>query len=232
MTTEIREPALNMGTGGTLCARVRDFAAVLQEPEGEVALGRVAGEDQLPKSLRRRMSPFDLGVARCIGGLADKGVDEEIVFASRHGNMSVMTELLMQLATGELLSPARFSMSVHNAAVGAASQLAANRGGHTAIAAGEASLTAGLTEAWLRLNAGSPSVLFVYADLPLSGVYQAFDAEREGGVHLAMRLEPGGGEGVWPVPDVARGRAGAIAVARMLASGDPASRAETLSWPV
>ena len=203
------------GHNRVLAARVSGFAAVLQGADGEENLGSIAGEDQLPRAMRRRMSPFDLGVARCVAGLAAKGVDEEIVFASRHGNMSVMTELLMQLAQGELLSPARFSMSVHNAAVGAASLLAANRGGHTAIAAGEASLTAGLTEAWLRLNTGSPSVLFVYADLPLSGVYEAFDAEREGGVHLAVRLARGDGADGHAV---STGRLGAIALVRALAS--------------
>ncbi len=52
-------------------------------------LGAVAGDDALPKALRRRMSPFDLGVARCVMGLAVQGASEDIVFASRYGNMGV-----------------------------------------------------------------------------------------------------------------------------------------------
>ncbi len=87
----------------------------------------------------------------------------------------------------EILSPAKFSISVHNAAAGAASQIVANRAGHTAIAAGFRTLTAGLTEAWSRIASGAASVIFVYADLPLMGPYREFD-EPGPGVHLAVRL--------------------------------------------
>ena len=59
--------------------------------------------------------------------------------------MGVTLDLLVQLVGEELLSPAKFSMSVHNASAGAVSQVAANRAGHTAIAGGARTLTAGLT---------------------------------------------------------------------------------------
>lgn len=203
-----------------LTLRATGIAAIVRGPSGEEALGRVAGEDALPKALRRRMSLFDLGVARCVIGLAAQGVEEDIVFASRYGNMGVTADLLALLANSELLSPAKFSISVHNAAAGAASQIVANRGGHTAIAAGAASLRAGLTEAWTRLRTGCPSVIFVYSDLPLPAPYEAFD-EPGPGVHLAARLVAAEGDGL----AVTDGRTGAEAAARALASGG-----ERLSW--
>lgn len=204
----------------SLCVRVTAFAALVSSPEGETAFGCVASDDFLPKTLRRRLSGFDLGVARCIGGIAQHGLDEEIVFASRHGNMQLTTDLLVQLARDEVLSPAKFSMAVHNASIGVTSQIIANRAGHTSVAAGERSLAAGLTEAWLRLESGSPSVILCYSDAPLVGVYAEFD-ESGACVHLAMRLEPGSGEEM--ILD--DGRAGAEALARSLGRG-----AGTVSW--
>jgi hypothetical protein len=208
----------------TLALRSTGFAAIVRGRSGEDAYGRVAAEDVLPKALRRRMSVFDLGVARCVIGLAAKSADgtadEDIVFASRYGNMGVTVDLLVMLANSELLSPAKFSISVHNAAAGAASQILANRAGHTAIAAGGRTLSAGLTEAWMRIRTGRPSVIFVYSDLPLMAPYDAFD-EPGPGVHLAVRLAAADGPGF----AVADGRMGAEALVHELASG-----VEALSW--
>lgn len=204
----------NRVSGTNLSAGVSAFAAIVRTAAGEELFGKVAGDEALPKAQRRRMSAFDLGVARCLGGLAQNGVDEEIVFASRHGNMDLTTDILLQLANNEIVSPAKFSMSVHNAALGAASQMTANRAGHTAVAAGPRSMAAGLTEAWLRLSSGSPSILMLYADHPLVGPYAPFD-EPGPGVHVAMRLVRGAGE----AHALEDGRTGAEALARALAAG-------------
>jgi hypothetical protein len=184
-------------------------------------LGGVAGDEALPKALRRRMSPYDAGVARCAVGVATPGADEEIVFASRYGNMALTLDLLVQVVGGEVLSPAKFSMSVHNAAAGAASLIAQNRAGHTAVAAGAGSLKAGLTEAWARIATGSPSVLLVYSDFPLMSPYAEFD-EPGPTVQLATRLTQGPDEGGY---DLERGRAGAEGLARALAGG-----LEVVAW--
>jgi hypothetical protein len=211
---------LGEGSSRTLSLRSSGFAAMLRGPGSEETFGAVAGEDVMPKALRRRMSVFDLGVARCVIGLAGQGVDEDIVFASRYGNMGVTLDLLVLLAKNELLSPAKFSISVHNAAAGAASQILVNRAGHTAVAAGPRSLAAGLTEAWTRIRTGSPSVIFVYSDLPLMVPYDEFD-EPGPGVHLAIRLGASDAGGM----DVADGRIGAEQLARAVAGG-----AERLTW--
>jgi hypothetical protein len=206
---------------GALGLRPAAFAALVMEGEAEEALGRVAGDDRLPKALRRRMTQFDLMAARCIAGLAADGAAEEIVFASRYGNMAVTFDLLTQVVTDELLSPAKFSVSVHNAAAGAASLIAKNRGGHTAISALGRSLAAGLTEAWIRIADGAPSVIFVYSDLPLMQPYSPFD-EPGPGVTLAIRFTAGSSADAHVVEN---GREGAAALARALAEG-----AEGVIW--
>jgi hypothetical protein len=203
---------------GTLSVRVTGFSAIIGSPDAEEVLGKVAGDDKLPKATRRRMSDFDLGVARCIIGLVEGGVDEEIVFASRHGNMGITTDLLMQLASPEVLSPAKFSMAVHNAPVGVVSLITVNRAGHTAVAGGARSMAAALTEGWLRLETGSPSVLVCYTDAPLVGVYDGFD-EPGPCVHLAMRVSSGSGAGPGENIVLEDGRVGAVALARALAGG-------------
>ncbi len=181
------------------------------------AFGRVAPVDAVPKGMRRKLSALDMGVARCVIGLGEGEPAEEIVFASRYGNMSVTLDLLNALVDRDLLSPARFSASVHNAAVGLATQLTANRRAHTAIAAGADTLAAGLTEAWTRLAGGEASVMLVYADMPLTTVYDAFDeGPRDTSVWLALRLSDPrrGGDGLALQP----GRAGALELARQAAA--------------
>ncbi len=212
--------ALGDASSRALSLRSAGFAAIVRGPALEERFGAVAGEEMLPKAMRRRMSAFDLGVARCVIGLAGQGIDEDIVFASRYGNMGVTFDLLVLLAKNELLSPAKFSISVHNAAAGAASQIVINRAGHTAIAAGVRTLTAGLTEAWTRIHTGSPSVIFVYSDLPLMAPYDDFD-EPGPGVQLAVRLVASERRG----SEVADGRIGAEEWVRALASC-----AEGLTW--
>ncbi|MBI1359102.1 MAG: hypothetical protein GC155_02335 [Alphaproteobacteria bacterium] len=213
--------SLTSGGGGgpgprMLALGAPGFAAIVHGPGG-AELGAVAAEDALPKALRRRMSPFDLGAARCVMGLAAQGVSEDIVFASRYGNMGVTLDLLMLLCRDEILSPAKFSMSVHNAAAGAISQIVSNRAGHTAIAAGARTLAAGLTEAWSRIASGAGSVIFIYADMPLMDPYGEFD-EPGPGVHLAIRLAAADAA-AGDMHAVAEGRLGAEALARALAAG-------------
>lgn len=203
----------------TLALGVAGFAALL----GAHPLGQAAGEDGVPKAMRRRMSPYDLNVARCVIGLSTPGAAEDIVLASRYGNMMLTQELLVQLVGRELLSPAKFSMSVHNAAGGIASLITGNRGGHTAVSAGERTLQAGLTEAWTRIRSGHSSVpasvpasvLLVFSDMPMAAPYDAFD-EPGDGVQLAIRLTATTHGDVVPA---GQGRLGAIALAEALSRG-------------
>ncbi len=206
-----------------LSAAVTQAAGLAGPDSAPEAFGRAASADTIPKGMRRKLSALDMGVARCVIGLGEGSPAEEIVFASRYGNMTVTLDLLNALVERDLLSPARFSASVHNAAVGLATQLTLNRRAHTAIAAGANTLAAGLTEAWTRLASGEPSVMLVYADMPLMSAYAAFDeGPADTAVWLALRLTSPGRDSATPLQP---GRAGALALARE--AGSPPGR---LSW--
>jgi hypothetical protein len=98
-----------------------------------------------------------------------------VVFASRQGDVARALLLLRQLANGETMSPASFSMSVHNA-LGALYSIAnAYTEPYTAIAAGENTVEAAFMEALGQLADGVPDVLLVYYDEPLPPPYGIFD---------------------------------------------------------
>jgi hypothetical protein len=193
------------------------FAAILPGADGERILGAVAGTDALPAALRRRMTPFERGLARCVAGLSPPDAAEDIVLCSRYGNMAIAVDLLRRLSERDLLSPALFSMSVHNAAAGCASQITGNRGGHTAVAAGPRTLAAGLTEAYVRLATGARSVLLAFAERALPDVYAGFDPPGAADLYLAVRVSAPAGAG--PLATLADGAAGVLALAEALASG-------------
>lgn len=127
MTTSL-DQSTSPQTAQELRLGARAFAALVGETGAMSPLGLAVAEEALPKATRRRLSTFDMAVARCTFGVLEEGRAEDIVFASRYGNMLLTYDLLVQLAEQELLSPAKFSMSVHNAASGAVSLLAANIG--------------------------------------------------------------------------------------------------------
>jgi hypothetical protein len=170
------------------------------------------------------MSRFEINAARCGLGLAVPQTDETIILASRYGGMETAYNLLQCLASGEVLSPSDFSISVHNAAPGLVSQIVKNRGGHTAVAAHRHTLAAALTEAGARLAEGEPSIMILFAEQPLPDVYaEVEDADDPAETWLAMRLVPDSGAG-WAM-EAGAGRAGALALAAGLADG-----ARRIAW--
>jgi len=177
-------------------ARVAAWAAILCGADGaEERLGDCVGEKDIPAGLRRRLGPLGrMGVA-CGLGVAPQG-DADIVFCSRHGDISLAHQLLSALVAGEPMSPAGFSMSVHNTVPGVLDLARKARIGHTAIAAGAQTLSAGLAEAWLRLTARPHlDVVLIYAEMPLPDFYEQFMDGDLGGTALALRLSAGRGEG-------------------------------------
>lgn len=196
-------------------------ASIIIDGEAETTHGAPAALADLPRNMRRRLSSFDRMAARCVMGLKDTAnVDEPIVFASNYGNMKLTLDLLGALAAGEPMSPAAFSASVHNAAVGFASLLTSNKGGHVAVAAGVDSAHAGLIEACLRLAAGAGSVMLVVADEPLPGDYAAYDTEPEcPAACVAIRLQAaqtGVRENTLRI-EAFKGRTGIVSLARHVA---------------
>ena len=138
--------------------------------------------------LRRRLTP--LGVA-AIGVASDAGASGGMhyVFSSRHGESTRTLRLLLSLARNETMSPADFSLSVHNASAGLLSISTGARSGHTAIAAGADSFAAGLIEALAQLRvAPFVPVLLVYFDEALPVPLNEIDTLSMDGLALAVLL--------------------------------------------
>lgn len=87
-----------------------------------------------------------------------------VVFSSRWGEIGITYKLMRQMHSEGEMSPAGFSSSVHNAAPGAWSLFTGNKTPYTAISARGRSYEMGLIEAKAQLAAGTPHVLYVYAE--------------------------------------------------------------------
>ena len=127
---------------------------------------------RLPPLARRRLSKGSRLAIECsleaLGGEAPAC----IVFASRHAELPRCEQLLGMLARGEPLSPAAFTMSVHNAAAGSLTILAKCRAPHVSIAAGEETFSMALLEAFAALSeSGGPVLLTAFENAmpPLLG---------------------------------------------------------------
>lgn len=195
---------------------VVDWGGIVIDPAGETVRGRAAGTNAVPMGLRRRMPRFSLAAVRCAVGVASPGC--ELVFASRYGDVTTALALSEAIIAADLLSPSAFSACVHNAAPGLSAQVVGEKSSHTAVAAGEASLAAGLLEAWLRLSGGETrDVIVLYAEQPMPDLYADFEHEPGAPfVALALRLTLGDAGAAVPA---GRGRSGALALLDALEAG-------------
>ncbi len=147
---------------------------------------------QLPALLRRRLDRLGRMALHtawpCLAGLDAA----QFVFASRDGSLARTLELLAALAHDESLSPAVFSVSVHNGTTGLCSIARGDRSAATAVAAGRDSLGMGLLEAACQVSAGAQHVVMCYADQNLPPPYDA--APGRGVQHqpfsISLLLEP------------------------------------------
>ena len=142
----------------------------------------------LPMMLRRRLSRFGRMAMRVA---LDSGATDEVrlVFSSRYGDAVQTAGLLTDLSHQEPVSPAVFSMLVHNALAGLFCIHNKNRHPHTAIAAGDESFCAGLLESAVLL-AEEPQipVLLIYCDEPLPEIYDGYAESDTPSVALALLL--------------------------------------------
>jgi len=117
----------------------------------------------LPAIQRRRCDPLCRAMLHAAHACLQETVQSEVtsVFASRHGGFANMVTLLVTLAQGEALSPARFSHSVHNTPAGIFSIWAKNRQASTSISAGAGTFGFGFLEAlgMLSRQPGRPVLL-------------------------------------------------------------------------
>jgi len=113
------------------------------------------------------------------------------IFCSRHGEFDRTLRILNSLIAKEPVSPADFSLSVHNALAGLLSIAWANSAGHTVISAGVDSFGYGLLEGVACLKSASGDrVMVVYFDDLLPPPYNEVDGGAETCVALALLLAP------------------------------------------
>jgi hypothetical protein len=124
-------------------------------------------------ALRRRLGSLARAFFKVAHECSHDIPSARLVYASRHGDLSKTTAMLIDLSNKQELSPTTFSMSVPNAAAGVFSIFKHDRSPSTTISASESSFGFGLLEACIQLaeNPDTP-VLFVYADEPASAIYE------------------------------------------------------------
>ena len=121
------------------------------------------------------------------------------VFTSASGDPATCHALCEALARPErLVSPTRFTNSVHNAPAGYWHIGAASRRASTSIAAYDASVTAGLLEAAAQCISGAGPVLLVSCDMPYPEPLHALRPLPDV-FACALLLVPVGGGGAWPL---------------------------------
>lgn len=178
------------GAGRIPAAYVASWAAIAVDAAGGAVqrFGECAEESIVPAALRRRLGGFGRMAVTC--GLSIAAAEtSDLVFCSRYGDVDLAYKLLSDLVTGGLMSPAGFSLSVHNAVPGVMDLARKNRIGHTAVAAGSQSLSAGFIEAWAKL-AENPreKIALVFAEAPLPAVYAEKSESLERGLAFALTL--------------------------------------------
>lgn len=114
---------------------------------------------------------------QALAPLSDDERDLPVVWASRYGDAQRSLDLLREQAEGEPLSPTSFALSVHNA-IGAQHSIARRMTGNAlCVAAGQATVEAGLIECLGLLAEGASRVLLVCYDAPLPDEYAQFQDE-------------------------------------------------------
>lgn len=132
--------------------------------------------DFIEASQRRRLSPLSKMCLQVMHACAESVQGFHIVYASRHGELDRTTDLLLQMAQGEQVSPTGFSLAVLNATAGLYSIARGVVTPISAVSAGAQTFSMGLLEASLQAQSAGVPVLYVYADAPVPAIYGAAHA--------------------------------------------------------
>lgn len=142
--------------------------------------------------MRRRLSSLSRMAFRVAADCLETETDSpRFVFCSRYGEYARSYGILESVAAGNPASAAAFSMSVHNTATSLFSIETKDRSASTALAGGEATLETGFLEAWsLLVNRAATSVLLIYHDEQLPGLYQGekTTVAHDGAIAILLRL--------------------------------------------
>lgn len=117
----------------------------------------------LPAMLRRRLDQAGRAVCEILS-LLDLSSSCPIIYASRHGDVTSSLDMLTAMAGGELPSPTKFSMSVHNAVTGVYSIARKHHGPIQALAASGHEFEAMMFEAQGYLATGHDSVVVILSE--------------------------------------------------------------------
>lgn len=142
----------------------------------------------IPPLLRRRLSSMGRAALSVAIPLAAEHGAMPLVFVSRHGEINRTLSLLECISEGEQLSPAVFSLSVHNAIAGLFSIQQGLTANISAIAAVSEDLLPGLLEAIGICSKKIPKVMCVFCDDPLPPFYRRYVAAPLTGFAVAIVL--------------------------------------------
>ncbi len=131
---------------------INDFYYIKSEDE--------INSEKIPPLIRRKLSPIDKVSVDAISRIYTNGI-EEIVFSSRQGEITRLEKIIEQYQNDNEVSPAQFSGSVHNYAVGFFTLFQKTNIPYYAISSGENSLSAGLIKSIISQK---NNTLFCYAD--------------------------------------------------------------------
>lgn len=148
--------------------------------------------DWLPPMQRRRLPALARGafhVARRAAG--DLAADVPTVLACSHGEPSRTLDLLETLADGEPLSPAAFSLSVHNAVSGQLGIALGNRAPASTVALAGDGLSGALVEALCLKQPGKPVLVVIY-EAPLPMLYHPYSRSEPFPWAIALLLDDRG----------------------------------------
>ncbi|QLI82310.1 beta-ketoacyl synthase chain length factor [Chitinibacter fontanus] len=148
--------------------------------------------DFIPALQRRRLSALARINLELAHQINPENTPIRCIFASRHGEIQQTVEMLKTLAHGELISPAMFSHSVHNAAQGLWSILAQQKDECSAISAGLDTLPLAFVEvAGMLCDAPEPQVLLMYSDEAVPEVLSPDDLETKQRFALSCMIDTG-----------------------------------------
>ncbi len=137
----------------------------------------------------KHTSEFDKAVSD--KPVPDKPVSDKplCVFASKHGELSRTVKILQTMAAQQDMSPASFSLSVHNTSLGLFSIIDGNEQPATTVTAGEDTFGYGLLESSVILSRFPKSqVLYVYHDEPVPDTYSQYDESIDESICIALLL--------------------------------------------
>lgn len=171
----------------------------------EVPLPEIPYKPELPMvpaMLRRRLS----GIGKAALWTAYQLIDADTamtatIFCSRHGEVNRTVGMLQNLAADQPLSPASFSLSVHNAIGGIYSIASKITTSITALSAGEDGICATLLEAYAVLSSADEGaeVLCVVYDDPLPAPFASGQSAPSAVQALALRVSLQSGSDAIPL---------------------------------